>query len=167
MGAFGAMSRASSWYMPATPAASPPLKACSHCFSPASTFCLLIISSLPGIPVPRTVRRTPGPCWRVTVKAAGARAHRRPSVSEAVEGLRAPLPVLVHLDEQLQIGALRKLLADIGAHLFEDLAALADHDALLRLPLDKDLTADAGPLPLGDAAGDRVRQLLAGDGQQL
>ena len=58
-------------------------------------------------------------------------------------------------------------LAHGDADRLEDLAALADDDGLLRVALDDDLDADVRPLPLGDPAGDGVRQLVAGLGQQL
>ena len=45
--------------------------------------------------------------------------------------------------------------------------ALADHDPLLRVPLDQDLAADPGPLPLGDPAGDAVGQLVLHPVEQL
>ena len=53
------------------------------------------------------------------------------------------------------------------ADLLEHGAALADDHALLALPLDDDLDRDPVALPLRDTRGDRVRQLVAGDGEQL
>src|SRR3954451_9109204 len=96
-----------------------------------------------------------------------AAAAAAPLAPERVEGLGAALPVLVDLHEQLQVGALGKLLAHGGADLLQDLPPLADDDALLRLALDEDLAADAWPLPLCYPTRQRVRQLFSGDGEQL
>ena len=60
-----------------------------------------------------------------------------------------------------------QLLAHGDADRLEDLAALADDDGLLRVALDDDFDADVRPLPLGHPAGDGVRQLVPGLGQQL
>ena len=49
----------------------------------------------------------------------------------------------------------------------EDLAALSDHHPLLAVALDDDVDADPRPLPLGHLRGDRIRQLVTGDGEQL
>ena len=57
--------------------------------------------------------------------------------------------------------------ADGDADGLQHLTALADDDRLLGVALDDDLDADVGPLPLGHPAGDRVRELVAGLGQQL
>ena len=46
-------------------------------------------------------------------------------------------------------------------------AALADDHPLLALALDHDLDADPRPLPLRHLGGDRVRQLVVGDREQL
>src|SRR5947209_8799607 len=84
------------------------------------------------------------------------------SEAEAVQGAGTALPVGLDLDRQLHVGARLQLLAHGGPDPFQHLAALADDDPLLRLPLDEDLHADAGPLPLRHPAGDRVGQLLPG-----
>ena len=62
-----------------------------------------------------------------------------------------------------------QLLAHRGADRLQHRAALADDHPLLRLALDEDLAPDAraGLLPLGHPSRDRVRQLLAGDGEEL
>src|SRR6478672_11220529 len=72
----------------------------------------------------------------------------RPSVTEALDPIGAPLPVLVDGDEELDEGAFGQLPADRRADLLEHAAALADHHALLAVALDDDLDPDAGPLPL-------------------
>src|SRR5690606_27907684 len=100
-------------------------------------------------------------------RTARAPQIARRSVPEALQGPGAGLPVLLHGDVQLQVGAGRELLPDPGADLLEDRAALADHDALLGLALDDDLDADPWPLPLDDPGRDRVGQLLPCDGEQL
>src|SRR3954452_9495169 len=107
------------------------------------------------------MRRRTRCCRPPRAAAAAAPLVPEPLVPEPVEGLGAALPVLVDLDEQLQEGALGKLLAHGGADLLQDLAPLADDDALLRLALDEDLAADAWPLPLCYPTRQRVRQLFS------
>jgi hypothetical protein len=87
--------------------------------------------------------------------------------SRGVHPVGAALPVLVDLDPQLEVDAVGHLGTGPLADLLEHAAALADHHALLALALDDDVDADAGPLPLGDPRGDRVRQLVAGDREEL
>ncbi len=89
------------------------------------------------------------------------------SQSEAVEGVVAVLPPLLHPHEQLEVGARLHLGAHGRAHRLQGRPALADHDALLRVALHHDLAAHPGPLPLGHPAGDAVGQLVGHPGQQL
>src|SRR5438477_9876733 len=104
--------------------------------------------------------------WRRSWPAHHGRASR-PSVAEALEGARATLPVLVDLDEELEVGAGLQLRPNGPADRLENRATPADYDPLLRLSLDEDLAADARPLPLGDLAGDGVGQLLASVNKEL
>src|SRR6266542_5408804 len=86
------------------------------------------------------------------------------SVTEAGNPFRAPLPILVHLDDELHERAWRQLRAHGGADGLQDRSVATDHHPLLALPLYQDLDLDPRPLPVGDAGGDRVREFVAGRG---
>src|SRR5215204_1828950 len=100
------------------------------------------------------------------------RCSRSPStdpaglIAEALDAVGTALPVLVDLDEELDVDAFGQLRPHPSAHLFQDGTVLADDHALLAVPLDDDLAPDPRPLPLGDAGRDAVRQLVVSDGQQ-
>ena len=77
-------------------------------------------------------------CLRASATRVGAERAR--AEAEAVERVGAALPVAVdlHLGLEVHAGAEQRLelLAGRGARLAEHRAALADHDALLRVALD-------------------------------
>jgi len=89
------------------------------------------------------------------------------AVAEAFDPIRAVLPVLVDLDDELQEGTLRKLRPGARADLLEHTISLADDHPLLAVALDEDLAAHPRPLDLRDTGGDAVGQLVAGDGEEL
>ena len=66
---------------------------------------------------------------------------------QALDAVGPALPVLVDLDEQLEVGPGRELLPRPDPDLLEHRAALADDHALLAVALDQDLDADAGATP--------------------
>ncbi len=117
-----------------------------------------LVGALP--PMGRTRNIADVSAWLAPVRA-------RPLVAQPLQGTRPALPVLVHPHDQLEVDARGQLLANPGADLLQDQAALADHHAPLAVALHEDLTADPRPLPFGDAGGDRVRELLARHREQL
>ena len=89
------------------------------------------------------------------------------SVTEAVEQLAPALPVALHPDVQVEVGAGRQRAPHRLADRLQHRAGTSDDDRPLTRPFDEDLASDVGPVPLGDPAGDRVRQLVADGLQQL
>ncbi len=103
---------------------------------------------------------------RPRVPAGPARSSAG-SVAEAIQDVVALLPTRLDAHAQLEVEALGQLTSRGDADVLQELAALADHHALLGLTLHQDLDGHVGPLELAHPAVDRVGQLLLGLAHQL
>ena len=132
--------------------------------------------------LPRCRAQTPWPTWsrgtnsrsRADRTGRGARPHRRRrdrlrlGSVKAFDGPGPALPVLVDLHEQLDERA-REAARGPRCQPPSAPSRPCRSPSLFGLALDEDLAADprAGVFPLGHPSGDRVRQLLARDDEEL